>query len=83
VFVGKLTVFSATAEGGLFWLVVVGAVNTVASLYYYLRWIAAAYATPDGDTSPRVATVPLLATYACAAGSLVLGAGVAAAFSLA
>lgn len=44
VFVGKLTVFSATWDGGLQWLVVVAAVNTVASLYYYLRWLAPAFA---------------------------------------
>ena len=40
VFVGKLSVFTATWQGGLSWLVVVAAVNTVASLYYYLRWLA-------------------------------------------
>ena len=40
VFVGKLTVFSAALDGGLGWLVVVAAVNTVASVFYYLRWIA-------------------------------------------
>lgn len=40
VFVGKLAVFSATADGGYGWLVVVAAVNTVISLFYYLRWLA-------------------------------------------
>lgn len=40
VFVGKLTIFSAAVDGGLGWLVVVAAVNTVASVFYYLRWIA-------------------------------------------
>ena len=40
VFVGKLTVFSAALDGGLGWLVVVAAANTVASVFYYLRWIA-------------------------------------------
>lgn len=39
VFVGKLTVFTAGWDGGFAWLVVVAAVNTVASLFYYLRWI--------------------------------------------
>jgi NADH-quinone oxidoreductase subunit N len=39
VFVGKLTIFTATADGGLGWLVIVAAVNTVASLFYYLRWL--------------------------------------------
>ena len=40
VFVGKLTVFTAAADGGYGWLVVVAAVNTVVSLFYYLRWLA-------------------------------------------
>ncbi|HET7305010.1 MAG TPA: NADH-quinone oxidoreductase subunit N [Segeticoccus sp.] len=47
VFTGKLTVFAATWDGGWVWLVVVAAINTVASLYYYLRWIAPAFARPD------------------------------------
>jgi NADH-quinone oxidoreductase subunit N len=40
VFVGKLTVFSAALDAGLGWLAVVAAANTVASVFYYLRWIA-------------------------------------------
>lgn len=40
VFVGKLTVFAAAWAGGLAWLTVIAAVNTVASLFYYLRWLA-------------------------------------------
>ena len=42
LFVGKVTVFSAAWDGGMSWLVVIAAVNTVASLYYYLRWLAPA-----------------------------------------
>ncbi|WP_432486629.1 NADH-quinone oxidoreductase subunit N [Kineococcus sp. SYSU DK018] len=40
VFVGKLTTFTAAWDGGAAWLVVVAALNTVASLFYYLRWLA-------------------------------------------
>nr|CTQ89690.1 NADH-ubiquinone oxidoreductase chain N (EC 1.6.5.3) [Kibdelosporangium sp. MJ126-NF4] len=40
VFVGKLAVFTATVDGGFAWLAIIAAVNTVASLFYYLRWIA-------------------------------------------
>ena len=49
VFVGKLTTFAAAWDGGLAWLVVVAAVNTVASLFYYLRWLAPIFAR----NSPR------------------------------
>lgn len=48
VFVGKLTVFTAVAQGGYGWLVVVAAVNTVASLFYYLRWLAPVFREPEG-----------------------------------
>lgn len=43
VFFGKLSIFSAAGNGGAGWLVVAAAVNTAASLYYYLRWLAPAY----------------------------------------
>lgn len=77
VFVGKLTVFTATADGGLFWLVVVAAVNTVASLFYYLRWIAPAFGAPDDDTPAHaVARVPAVTLHVCAAASMALGGAV-------
>jgi NADH-quinone oxidoreductase subunit N len=52
VFVGKLAVFAAAWDGDLIWLVVVAAINTVASLFYYLRWIAPAFAgTPAAPSA--------------------------------
>ncbi|WP_216216755.1 NADH-quinone oxidoreductase subunit N [Amycolatopsis aidingensis] len=39
VFLGKLTVFAAGLDAGLGWLVVLAVLNTVASVFYYLRWI--------------------------------------------
>ena len=48
MFTGKLTVFTAALDAGLGWLVVVAAVNTVASVFYYLRWIAPAVRGGDG-----------------------------------
>ncbi|NHA67659.1 NADH-quinone oxidoreductase subunit N [Phycicoccus flavus] len=42
VFVGKLTTATAAWDGGMAWLVVVVLVNTLASLFYYLRWVAPA-----------------------------------------
>lgn len=53
VFVGKLTTTAAAWDAGHAWLAVLVFVNTVASLFYYLRWIAPAYghshAGGDGD----------------------------------
>ncbi|KRV49194.1 NADH-quinone oxidoreductase subunit N [Wenjunlia vitaminophila] len=51
VFLGKLAVFSAAFDAGYTWLAVVAAANTVASLFYYLRWIAPTVlgTAPPGD----------------------------------
>ncbi len=74
VFFAKLEAFSAAFDGGYAWLAVVAAVNTVASLFYYLRWIAPAVLArrPDshaGTTSRSAAVV----AYGAATGSVVLG----------
>ncbi|MFL6121532.1 proton-conducting transporter membrane subunit [Actinophytocola sp.] len=37
VFAGKLTVFTAALDARLGWLAVIAAINTVASVFYYLR----------------------------------------------
>lgn len=43
VFVGKLTTTAAAWDGGHAWLAVLVFLNTVVSLFYYLRWIAPVY----------------------------------------
>lgn len=78
VFVGKLTVFTATADGGLGWLVVLAAANTVASLFYYLRWIAPMFGSTEVPAGPAVPTRspsawPGRAAVLAAAISVVLG----------
>ena len=75
VFVGKLGVFSAAADAGLAWLMVLAAVNTVASVFYYLRWIVPMFAAapereealaPGGGWARGCA-------YAAGAGTVLLG----------
>jgi len=70
-------VFTAAGQAGLGWLVVVAAINTVASLFYYLRWIAPALRRPEPDTatSPLATAQPWAATAALVAApvSVVLG----------
>ena len=78
VFVGKLSVFTATAEGGYGWLVVLAAVNTVVSLFYYLRWLAPVFRLSErpAPTSVRRRTPEPWSSGAAvgaAAASLVLG----------
>lgn len=76
VFLGKLQVFSAAFDGGYAWLAVLAAVNTVASLFYYLRWIA-----PTVSPRPHrpAATGPAAATgVACVTAAVSLALGVLA-----
>lgn len=75
VFAGKLAVFTAAFEAGLGWLVVVAVVNTVASLFYYLRWIAPAVrgGETEGAFTGPVAAWPRVTAYVAAAVSLALG----------
>lgn len=86
VFVGKLGVFSAALDGGLGWLMVVAAINTVASLFYYLRWIAPLFqgraAQPSPDAQRTAGTASRWTAYAAGIASLGLGLGSGAALLL-
>jgi NADH-quinone oxidoreductase subunit N len=74
VFLGKLEAFSAAIDGGYAWLAVVAAVNTVASLFYYLGWIAPVLGKPAGR-GPTATRERAAARTACAAAgaSVLLG----------
>jgi NADH-quinone oxidoreductase subunit N len=75
-FVGKLQLFGATIGGGYGWLAVAAVVNTVVSLFYYLRVIGPAY---FGTLPRRVATLGEGARAAAlGAAVLVVVAGLAA-----
>ncbi|MFD9454318.1 NADH-quinone oxidoreductase subunit N [Streptomyces sp. NPDC059985] len=57
----KVTVFRSAVDAGLGWLAVVMAANVVVALYYYLRWTALLFRTPqDGAPAgrPAAAKVP-------------------------
>lgn len=73
VFLGKLEAFSAAVDGGYARLVVVAAVNTVASLFYYLRWIAPAVSGRPQEPLSWVSNRPSTVACAAAAASVVLG----------
>ncbi len=50
VFAGKLTTATAAWDGGAAWLAIVVLINTLLSLYYYLRWIMQPFRSPEsGD----------------------------------
>ncbi|MEU0510930.1 MULTISPECIES: NADH-quinone oxidoreductase subunit N [Amycolatopsis] len=73
VFAGKLTVFTAAFDGGYAWLVVIAAINTVASLFYYLRWIAPAVRSGVSPAASDVDRWSAGTAYAGATASVVLG----------
>jgi NADH-quinone oxidoreductase subunit N len=86
VFLGKLQVFTAAIDGGYGWLAVLAVANTVASLFYYLRWLAPAFLQ-----QPREAGAEALepagrwaaqAAYIAGAASLVIGIAGAAVLPL-
>ena len=54
-FVGKFYLFTAAMDKSLFWLVILAAVNSVVSLYYYFKVVKAMFLmkpADDADTSP-------------------------------
>lgn len=58
VFVGKLTTVTAAWDGGWAWLAIVVLVNTLLSLFYYLRWVVQPFrASEPGPSEPAT---PLL-----------------------
>jgi NADH-quinone oxidoreductase subunit N len=70
-FVGKLELFTAAIDADQAWLAVVAVVNTVVSLYYYLRVIAPA-------VLDRPPAAPASASRSANPGSLSLGLALAA-----
>jgi NADH-quinone oxidoreductase subunit N len=66
-FIGKLFLFASLLDAQWIWLAIVGAINSVVSLYYYVRVIRNMFLRdPEGDSSsiafsaPQVAIVLLL-----------------------
>ena len=54
-FFAKFYVFKAAVDGGLWWLAVIGVLNSLVSFYYYLRVIVFAYMhepIPGPDREP-------------------------------
>ncbi|GGM51015.1 hypothetical protein GCM10012275_22360 [Longimycelium tulufanense] len=75
VFVGKLTVFVAGLDAGLAWLVVLAAINTVASVFYYLRWISPLFQNTEHGQAGAGNRWGGYVAYAAAGLSLLVGVG--------
>jgi NADH-quinone oxidoreductase subunit N len=75
VFVGKLVVFTAAVDAGFAWLAILAIVNTVASVFYYLRWIVPTFRSADSDPAALqpAGTWSAVTAYACAGLAVLLG----------
>jgi NADH-quinone oxidoreductase subunit N len=69
-FIGKLLLFRAAIDAGLIWLAVIGVINAIVALYYYLVIIKVMFfdATPD-EHKP----IPMQINYAWALGLSTVG----------
>jgi len=75
-FMGKFYIFTEALKSGYVWLVIFAGINSVVSIYYYLRVVVVMYFSPADDAmdilQPNLAAVTALA----AAGLLVLAMGI-------
>ena len=81
VFIGKLTTATAAWDGDQAWLAVLVFINSLASLFYYLRWIIPSYrsGTPAHNALPtRFVPTPWSAYTAITASTATLLLGVIA-----
>lgn len=77
VFLGKVEIFTAAIDGGYGWLAALAVANTVASLYYYLRWLAPMFRPDPAAAQPAVPRPAgrwaTLAAYSAGTASVALG----------
>ena len=73
-FIGKLYIFVAAMKEELYTLLIVGLINIVISMYYYLIVVKKMYISEPTDPSPLTVSTPLKAAiYVGIAGTLILG----------
>lgn len=57
-FIGKVLVFGAAIQSGLIWLAIIGVLNSVVGLYYYLMVMKVMYLYRSEDEAEPVRTTP-------------------------
>lgn len=72
-FFGKLNLFAATLAGGYTWLAVLAVLNTVLSLFYYLRFAAAALFEPSAANVHLLGKLSWSTMLLSAAGVVIFG----------
>jgi NADH-quinone oxidoreductase subunit N len=58
-FIGKLYLFAALINHGWVWLAIVGALNSVIALYYYVRIFRNMFLRGDGEPGARIVFTPM------------------------
>jgi NADH-quinone oxidoreductase subunit N len=66
-FIGKLVVFTDAWRAGLHALVIIALLNSVVSVYYYLRFVLAMYMQPRAPGAARLTLHRMPGAYAIAA----------------
>jgi len=69
-FAGKFQIFKTAVDKGLVWLAVIGLLNSVVSIYYYLRIVVAMYMQPAGPASLQERALPSVPVYLAIAASV-------------
>lgn len=74
-FTAKFMIFAPAVAEGYVWLVVIGVLTSVVSVYYYLRLPVMMWMSEPGEVAPRMSTSSLegIVLAVCAAGVLILG----------
>jgi NADH-quinone oxidoreductase subunit N len=75
-FVAKFYVFGAAVKAGYLWLVIIGVLNSLLSLYYYLGVVVNVYMQEPGDEPAPSAALPTVALALCIAAFAILYLGV-------
>lgn len=60
-FVGKFLIFSAAVENGLAWLAIIGVLNSLVSVYFYLRPVVQMYMSEPAEGWGGIRVAPLVA----------------------
>jgi NADH-quinone oxidoreductase subunit N len=79
-FIGKIYLFAGAAEVGRYGLVLFASLNSVASLFYYMTVIRAAYLTPVEDVRPLQSPSRALVIIAILLGAALVILGILAPF---
>jgi NADH-quinone oxidoreductase subunit N len=74
-FIGKLYLFVAAAQEGLFALIIIGLINVIISLYYYMIVVKKIYVNEPVDSTP-LSIPPMMKTVIVGSAALVLILGI-------